>query len=302
MRIIDSKDNKTLKYLKKLEKSRFRNSEGVFLIEGSRIVDQAIETQADIRMIIYDESYLNEPKNNELIDKINRFKLKADDKINGLKLKEDDKNNINYDKSNSANDKLIFDEIILKNGLFSKITNTKNPQGIAALCSINEKNTSKIIERTERSERPVLVLDRIQDPGNMGTIIRTADAAGIKDVYIVRGSVDIYNDKVLRSTMGSIFTMNFIVASEEEIISMLKVNCGGYKIVTTSLDTDVYYNEVKYDRKTAIVIGNEGSGVSDGFVESADRLVKIPMRGEAESLNVAVSAGIVIYHVLNEVI
>ncbi len=271
MRIIDSKDNKTLRYLKKLEKSRFRNSEGVFLIEGSRIVDQAIETQADIKMIIYDESYLNEPKNNELIDKINRFKLN-------------------------------FDEIVLKNGLFSKITNTKNPQGIAALCSIKENNASKIIERTERSERPVLVLDRIQDPGNMGTIIRTADAAGIKDVYIVRGSVDIYNDKVLRSTMGSIFTMNFIVASEEEIISMLKVNCGGYKIVTTSLDTDVYYNEVKYDRKTAIVIGNEGSGVSDGFVESADRLVKIPMRGEAESLNVAVSAGIVIYHVLNEVI
>lgn len=285
MRIIDSKDNKTLKYLKKLEKSRFRNSEKVFLIEGSRIVDQAMETHADIKMIIYDENYLNDPKNNELVDKINGFKIRVNDK-----------NNINCDRCNSANDKPIFDEIIIKNGLFSKITNTKNPQGIAALCSIKENNTTK------STDRPVLILDRIQDPGNMGTIIRTADAAGIEDVYIVKGSVDIYNDKVLRSTMGSIFTMNFIVASEEEIISMLKVNCGGYKIVTTSLDTDVYYNEVKYDRKTAIVIGNEGSGVSYGFVKNADKLVKIPMRGEAESLNAAVSAGIVIYHVLNEVI
>ncbi len=127
----------------------------------------------------------------------------------------------------------------------------------------------------------------------MGTIIRTLDAAGIKDLIISKESADIYNPKVTRSTMGAIYRVNVIRENLKSKLLDLKEK--GYKIVVTSLATDKYYYDINYNEKMVIVIGNEGKGVSQEINEIADIKIKIPMLGKAESLNASVATGILAY-------
>ena len=129
----------------------------------------------------------------------------------------------------------------------------------------------------------------------MGTIIRTADAAGVDAIIALKGCVDIYNPKVIRSTMGSIFDMNVIHATQEEALRILKLK--NFDIVSSYLDTNNYYNKVEYNYKTALVIGNEANGINDELVSKSDVLVKIPIYGKAESLNAAISSAILMYEI-----
>ena len=145
------------------------------------------------------------------------------------------------------------------------------------------------------SHKFVLILDRIQDPGNMGTIIRTADAAGVDAIINLKGCVDIYNPKVIRSTMGSIFDMNIIQATQDDALRVLKDN--NFEIVSSYLNTDNYYNTVDYTNKVALVIGNEANGVNDELISKSHTLVKIPIYGNAESLNAAISSAILMYEI-----
>ena len=136
----------------------------------------------------------------------------------------------------------------------------------------------------------VLILDRLQDPGNVGTIIRTADAMGFDLICMTKGCVDVYNPKVVRSAMGSGFYMDLLMESQEAILSILKG--ADLQIVSSSLDTDNYYDEVTYADRCALVLGNEANGINDFWVENSDLLVKIPMYGKAESFNVAISGAL----------
>ena len=129
----------------------------------------------------------------------------------------------------------------------------------------------------------------------MGTIIRTADAAGVDAIINLKGCVDIYNPKVIRSTMGSIFDMNIIQATQDDTIRVLKDK--GFEIVSSYLNTDNYYNNVNYKDKVALVIGNEANGINDNLIKSSDTLVKIPIYGKAESLNAAISSAILMYEI-----
>ncbi len=128
-----------------------------------------------------------------------------------------------------------------------------------------------------------MILDRIQDPGNMGTIIRTADSAGVDAIIALKGCVDIYNPKVIRSTMGSIFDVNIIDASQDETVDMLKSL--DFNIVSSYLNTENFYDKIDYGSKVALVIGNEANGINEELVSKSDILVKIPIYGKAESLN-----------------
>jgi TrmH family RNA methyltransferase len=140
----------------------------------------------------------------------------------------------------------------------------------------------------------ILVLDRIQDPGNMGTLIRTSVAAGYKAVIAAKGTVDIYSTKVLRATVGTVFEIPVVYAKDHnELISLLKNT--GKRVVVTEVDGGVPYYEEDISKGIALVIGNEGAGVSEELKNMADVRVTLPMKGHIESLNAAVAAAILMY-------
>lgn len=170
--------------------------------------------------------------------------------------------------------------------VFKEIAQTETPQGIAAVV--------KMQEVAQVHDKYVLLIDAIQDPGNLGTIIRTADAAGFSKIILGKGTVDRYNDKVIRASQGSIFHIRIEQADLKEEIPALKKS--GYTVWATTLARAKNYADVIPQAKTAMILGNEGSGVDDKLIELADELVKIPIYGKAESLNVSIAAGILMYH------
>mgnify|MGYP000847130915 FL=1 len=181
----------------------------------------------------------------------------------------------------------------LSKDLYDQVSDTENSQGIMTVVKMRDLSKEDF---DPSRHRKVLVLDRLQDPGNVGTIIRTADAMGFDLICMAKGCVDVYNPKVVRSAMGSGFYMDILLESQEVILSILKG--AGLLIVSSSLDTDNYYDEVTYGDGCALVLGNEANGINDFWIENSDLLVKIPMYGKAESFNVAISAALLMSKVI----
>ena len=180
--------------------------------------------------------------------------------------------------------------IQMNEALLKQLCSTENPQGIVGVINMQNKEL--------KSGELVVLVDKVQDPGNMGTIIRTAHAAGAAGIVMTKGTVDIYNDKTLRSTMGSIF---YIPIVEDDSLDFVKsLNKEGYKLVVSSLQGKNNFFEENLQGKVMIAVGNEGNGVSDEVYDIADIKVKIPMPGEAESLNVAVATSIMIYEKIRQ--
>ncbi|MDP4133684.1 MAG: RNA methyltransferase [Bacillota bacterium] len=175
---------------------------------------------------------------------------------------------------------------------FAEITDTSSPQDLLAVAKMKPLRLDDIVKA---SPSLIIVCDRVQDPGNLGTIIRTADAVGNAAVIISEGSVDMYNPKVIRSTMSSIF--NLPIAKDVDILPALDTFKNlGYKVVCGALraeSSDLFSSSLR--GKCIIIIGNEGSGASNEVIEASDILVKIPINGRAESLNASVSCGILAY-------
>ncbi|WP_042146271.1 RNA methyltransferase [Paucisalibacillus sp. EB02] len=171
--------------------------------------------------------------------------------------------------------------------VFHHISQTKTPQGIAAV--VDFKKVKKV------SGEFVLLLDRIQDPGNLGTIIRTADAAGFDAVILGEGTVDLYNDKTIRATQGSVFHIPVVQENLFEQIHNLKKE--GFRIWASALTNSKDFHTIKTNSRVALVLGNEGAGIQPQILEVADEIVKIPIYGKAESLNVSIAAGILMYHI-----
>ena len=236
--IITAKDNDKIKYTKSLLKSKNRNKESKFIIEGYRILTLAIECRAKLDYVFINEDFEKKQEHKEFLETLKKKDIRV------------------YKTTNK---------------IFEDLTDTENTQGIIGVVKFKQRTLEKNLTDDNRF---VLILDRIQDPGNMGTIIRTADAAGVDAIIALKGCVDIYNPKVIRSTMGSIFD-----------------------IVSSYLDTNNYYNTVEYNYKTALVIGNEANGINEELVSKSDVLVKIPIYGKAESLNAAISSAILMYEI-----
>ena len=178
----------------------------------------------------------------------------------------------------------VTDEII------KHLSSLPSPQPIMAVISKDS------IENKETKTQHLLLLDNVQDPGNVGTMIRTADAAGFSGVLLGEGTADIYNSKVLRSMQGSQFHINLEEVELKEKIISLKED--GYTIYSTELNEKaISYKEITQTDKMAIIMGNEGQGVSEELLQLSDVNVFIPMKGQAESLNVAVAAGIMMFFI-----
>lgn len=163
-----------------------------------------------------------------------------------------------------------------------KISDTLTPQGIIAVCKIPQYK----IERKNK----LVYLDRVQDPGNVGTIIRTADAFGFDGVMLSKGCADVYSPKVVRSTMGSLFHISIY-----QDVTVEKVKTLGNKIYSAVLDTNNFINDTEITTPFILVIGNEGSGISSEVRHISDEFIKINMAGNAESLNASIAAGILMY-------
>lgn len=254
MQIIESKDNEIVKYIKKLKEKKYREQENKFMVEGIKMVEEAIDENVKIDKIVICEDCVNDNS----IEQELMYKIAKNDCIYVTKK------------------------------VFLTMTDVINPQGILAV--IDRNDFKKIISYDEDI---ILVLDGIQDPGNLGTILRTLDSVGLKQIVISENTADPYNPKVVRSTMGSIYRVN-IIKSENIIETLKDIKKNKYNIFATSLETNDNIYDIDYNKK-AIIIGNEANGVSQKVLEVVDKKIKIPMIGKTESLNAAVATGIVLY-------
>lgn len=254
MQIISSKDNELIKHIKKLKDKKYRDENNEFIIEGIKLIIEAIKEKAKIKKIIICENCeISENMPKEIMYEIAKYEC-----------------------------------IYVTEKVFKSITDVNAPQGILAV--IDKAHSQKEIDYTQGI---IVALDDIQDPGNMGTILRTIDSAGLIQVLISKGSVDCYNSKVIRSTMGAIFRIN-IIECENLANTLKEVKKHKFKIVTTSPKTDKNIYDIEYKNKV-IVIGNEANGVSENVQKISDIKIKIPMLGKTESLNASVATGVILY-------
>ena len=190
-------------------------------------------------------------------------------------------------------DKLNFDlsqidvKYVEKN-LLEKIADTVSPQGIIAVVNEFQYRLNNFSEK-----RSILVLDRIQDPGNMGTLIRTAVAAGIEGIIALKGCVDIYNLKVIRSTMGAIFKLPILAKVDFNHFHQIYNN--NFNLITADLSGEYFHHELQYEEPLMLVVGNEANGVRSQILKLSDYIVKIPIIGEIDSLNAAIAGGIILF-------
>lgn len=185
---------------------------------------------------------------------------------------------------------------LISDAVCRHLSDTRTPQGVTALVKKQETPLEEILAR---DENPCLfLLENLQDPGNMGTILRTSEGTGVSGIIINRESVDPYNPKVIRSTMGAIFRMPFVVVDDfEDVLRRLKEE--GVRTFAAHLDGEDFYRQ-DYRGGCAFFIGNEGNGLSENLAARADGRIRIPMKGQVESLNAAVAATVLMYETLRQ--
>lgn len=246
-----------LKYYTSLHRKKNRKEENKFLVEGKRIVEEGLKCD-----------YVC-----ELVFLSNSFKVSNPDILKQL-----------------INSKIRFE--LLKEEDFEKLCLTKNPQGIAAV--FYKKN---IDQKSYQHSKIIVALENISDPGNEGTIIRNCDWFGIKEIIIGENCVELFNPKVIRSTMGSIFHLNIF---EEENL-LLKINLlktHGYQIVCADINGDNLF-EFNPSQKSLIIFSSEAFGPSNEIIKLSDKIITIPKKGKAESLNIASASAVILSYLSN---
>ena len=259
MQVISSKDNEFIKHVKKLKDKKYRDINQEFVIEGIKLIREAIEENADIKQIIICDNCLNSdviPK--ELMYEIAKYEC-----------------------------------VYVTEKIFRTITDVNTPQGLLAI--IGRNSTENEINYNQDI---IVALDDIQDPGNLGTILRTVDSIGLNQILVSKGTADCYNPKVVRSTMGAIFRVKIIECDNLER-TLQEARNHQYKVIVTSLQTENSVYDIKYNKKV-VVMGNEANGVSAEIQNLADEKIKIPMLGKTESLNASVATGIVLYEYVRQ--
>ena len=239
--VIESKENKKIKYINKLRTNKFMNEEHKFIVEGKHLVDEANFSGILIETISTEELDYNVP--NTLVTK----------------------------------------------NVMEYISFLPSKSNIIGIC--------KFIDEKEIGNK-IIILDNVQDPGNIGTIIRSANAFNFDTVVLSLDSVNKYNDKLIRASQGMIFSMNVITKNIKEFI--LKLKKENYLICATDVVDGIKVNSIKGNDKVAIIMGNEGTGVSDEIKSLSDKNIYIPISKSCESLNVAVASSIIMYELNKE--
>lgn len=266
--MISSWENPTYKRLKRLGVKKHRDREAEYVIEGPNLVREAIKTGQSIPVAFFPEALLS--GSNQELTELKEQLLKYGTSIQGLK-----------------------DE------LFENVAYTETPQGILAIVKKNTWDKDDFFKRVQTGSGNFIVLDRLQDPGNIGTILRTADSASYEGAIIVRGTGDVYSPKVVRAATGSLFRLPLLfVKDAEEAILALKSH--DKRLICADPRGSIDYYDCNLKNDVAIVIGNEGNGISPEFLNVNDAMVKIPMNPQVESLNASIAAAILIYETIRK--
>lgn len=260
--MITSTGNQNVKEVVQLrKKSKARSQAGVFLVEGLRMIQEVPKDRVE-------KLYVTE-----------KFYQKYRQELELLQM-----------DGNSGMTELVSDTV------FAYMSDTKTPQGVLGVVRQTEYSIEELLGTGSAVMPHIMILDNLQDPGNLGTIFRTAEAAGVTGIILSRDCVDIYNPKTIRSTMGAIYRMPFLYVEDlSEMIERIKAReiC----VYAAHLDGKNTYDKEDYCGGTAFLIGNEGNGLRKEIADCADTWIRIPMAGEVESLNAAVAASILMFEV-----
>ncbi|WCK53750.1 RNA methyltransferase [Aneurinibacillus sp. Ricciae_BoGa-3] len=260
MEIITSAQNPRVKQWSKLQKRKEREQAGLFLIEGPHLVEEACRSGADIESLLLEEGM-----------QIPRWLAEY--------------------QSMAGRARMYW----VSAHVLSKLSETQAPQGIMAVIRMPDDGELQL------KDNPMLLLvDRLQDPGNLGTLIRTADAADFDGVVVGDGSVDLYNSKTVRSTMGSLFHIPVWRKNLAGFIAAVRKQQPCIRVIGTSLHESLPYTEIDYSGPIILVIGNEGSGMSEDLLQITDQNVIIPLYGRAESLNAGAAGSILMYEAVRQ--
>lgn len=265
--MITSTSNDIVKQVVALnQKSKYRQKDECYVVEGMKMFLEA--PNEAIKNVFISEKFKKERLNNESLHNENVQLITT--------LQE---------KLKQCNVTYVSEQV------FTKMSDTKTPQGI--LCVLQQFRYKQ--EQMIKMANPLfLLLEDIQDPGNLGTILRSAEGAGVTGVFMTKNSVDIYNPKTIRATMGSIYRVPFCyINCMEDLIEQLQQN--KVQVFAAHLKGTTYYDRKNYITGTAFLIGNEGNGLKEETASKADCYIKIPMGGELESLNAAIAATLLIY-------
>ena len=258
--ITSTTNNKVKRLVAFNQKAKARREEDIFVVEGAKMFLEAPGSW--IREIYVSEGFLN------------KCKKEPSDEINTILSQH------NYE--------IVSDEV------FKKISDTQTPQGILSVLKRPHYDFSKAISEAEKNKSLFIVLEDLQDPGNLGTILRAGEGAGIAGIIMTEKTVDLFNPKVIRSTMGSVYRMPYyIVDNCVQAIQQLKDN--DVSVYAAHLEDSVDYDTKNYKNATAFLIGNEGNGLKKETADMATAYIKIPMLGQIESLNAAVATTILMY-------
>ncbi len=261
--MITSTSNQQMKQLSALlKKSKERKEKKMFVAEGTKMAAEVPKEW--LRAVYASESYMHHAENKALIDVF---------------------------QGEAARSGFIFEEV--SDSVFKSVSDTQTPQGIMVAASIPEYSLEQLVngEKTH-----LLILESIQDPGNLGTMVRTGEGAGVTGIIMNKTTVDLFNPKTIRSTMGSIYRVPFYVTEDlPQTLKMLKKQ--GISLYAAHLKGKTSYDEENYSKACGFLIGNEGNGLSDEIADIADTYIRIPMEGHVESLNAAISATLLMYEV-----
>lgn len=259
MQTITSKDNELIKHIRKLKDKKYRDESNEYVVEGVKLVEEAVKENAKIKQIIVCE------------DTTRTYEIPTHIMLEIAK----------------------YECIYVSDKIFNIITQVTNPQGIMAII---EKSSQDV--QIDYTQDIIVALDDVQDPGNLGTILRTVDSIGLNQIIVSKGTADAFNSKVVRSTMGAIFRIK-IIEVEDLAQAIKEMRKHHFKLMVTSLQTENSIYDIDFNKKI-IVIGNEANGVSKEIQEMADEKAKIPMLGRTESLNASVATGVVLYEYVRQ--
>ncbi len=306
--MITSNTNKQVKKVASyLKQAKARREDGVYVVEGIRIVEEIPEE--DFVHLYVSDSYARKNKqvtlksgkkihflNEKTLDDSTSKKLEnaassmvaSNQKTNSTATSNQKTNSTDISYGSAEND--IFD--IVADDIFKKMTDTQTPQGILAVVKQKKYSLTNILK--ENKKQLLLILEDIQDPGNLGTMFRSGEGAGVTCVILSRNSADVYNPKVVRSTMGAIFRVPFVYVDDlPDIVSKLEKK--GIHSYAAHLKGTKNYDEMDYTASSAFLIGNEGNGLSKEAADAAQDYILIPMLGQVESMNAATSAAILTF-------
>ncbi|TGK31109.1 RNA methyltransferase [Leptospira gomenensis] len=263
---ITSFSNEKLKQISHLKEKKHRESSGLFFIEGYREIHRARKSgKIEFQNVLFSpECFLGE----------NEYSLISEIGVRSIKVPKK---------------------------IFEKISYRDRPDGLVATARIYPVGLDafrKESENTFKNSKPILVIEGVEKPGNLGTILRTAEGAGFHTVLVTDPRLDLFNPNVIRASTGALFTLNVYLGETEEVYSVLKEN--GYKTLAVTPEAKKRYFETDLRGKIALVFGSEQYGLSDYARSSSDEYVSLPMYGEADSLNLAMSAGIVMYETVRQ--